>query len=330
MNKKIFIAGGAGFIGYFIVKELLQEGHSVLIYDNFSNYIPQEQSLYCLYLQRRLQEIKDRVEIVRGDVRDKRKLIQTIREFQPEIVINLVSIPLATASTVFFEDAVQINLNGHINLLEAIRYSNSVERFVYASSSFVYGDFEYEPADENHPTRPIDIYGGTKLSCEILSKTYSEKYGIEHTIIRPSAVYGPTDANRRVSQIFVENALTGKPLILNNNGEGKVDFTYAADTAHGFVLAALSANAKNQTFNITAGQGRSAKEFAEILQALLPYKKIEMALKPGDDTRRPNRGALAIAKAGELLGYQPKYQLEQGLKEYINYIISTGLIKSLK
>lgn len=324
--KKFFIAGGAGFIGYFITKELLKLGHQVLIYDNFSNYIPREESLYCLYLQRRLQDIKDQVEIVRGDVRDKRKLIQTIKEFQPEIVINLVAIPLATASNEFFEDAIQINLNGHINLLEAIRYSNSVERFIYASSSFVYGNFEYEPADEKHPTHPIDIYGGTKLSCEILSKSYSEKFGIEHVIIRPSAVYGPTDSNRRVSQIFLENALSSKPLILNNNGEGKVDFTYVTDTAHGFVLAALSPNAKNQTFNITAGRGRSPKEFIEIMQRLLPIK-IETILKPGDDAKRPQRGALGITKAKELINYQPNYQLENGLKEYIDYVLSAGLFK---
>jgi UDP-glucose 4-epimerase len=323
MKKKIFIAGGAGFIGYFITKELLREGHSVLIYDNFSNFVASE-SNYCLYLQRRLQDIKDSATIVRGDVRDKRKLIQTMREFQPEIVINLVAIPLATASNVFFEDAIQINLNGHINLLEAIRYSNSVKRFVYASTSFVYGNFEYEPADENHPTRPIDIYGGTKLSCEILSRTYSERYGIEHVIIRPSAVYGPTDANRRVSQIFVENALAGKPLTLNNNGEGKVDFTYVTDTAHGFVLAALSDNAKNQTFNITAGQGRSPKEFVEIIKGLIP-REIQAIINPGDDAKRPNRGALGISKAKELLGYEPKYQLEQGLKEYVEYILNSGL-----
>ena len=325
MAKKFFIAGGAGFIGYYIVKELLQEGHSVLIYDNFSNFVASE-SNYCLYLQRRLQDIKDKVEIVRGDVRDKRKLIQTMREFQPEIVINLVAIPLATASNVFFEDAIQINLNGHINILEAMRYSNSVERFIYASTSFVYGNFEYEPADENHPTRPIDIYGGTKLSCEILSKTYSDRYGIDHTIIRPSAVYGPTDANRRVSQIFVENALTGKPLTLNNNGEGKVDFTYVKDTAHGFVLAALSDNAKNQTFNITAGQGRNPKEFVEILKGIIP-QEIQTIINPGDDAKRPNRGALGICKAKDLLGYEPQYQLEQGLKEYIDYLLASGLFK---
>lgn len=325
--KRIFIAGGAGFIGYHIIKELLEKGHEILIYDSFINFIPREESFYNFYLQKRLKDIKDDVEIIRGDVRDKTCLVRTLKEFKPEIVINLVSIPLATASNVFFEDAIQINLNGHINLLDAIRHSNSTERFLYASSSFVYGHFQYDPADENHPALPIDIYGGTKLSCEILSKSFSERYGIEYVVIRPSAVYGPTDVNRRVSQIFVENALTGKPLMLHGGGEDKVDFTYVTDAAHGFVLAALSPDAKNQVFNITAGRGRSAREFARILSELLPGK-VKTEIKPADQ-KRPVRGSLDITKAKNLLGYEPKYQLEEGLKEYIEYIRAAGLFNDV-
>jgi len=325
MKKRIFIAGGAGFIGYYITKELLEKGHNVFIYDNFSNYIPNKESFYNFYLQKRLKDIKDQVEIIRGDVLDKKFLTKILRNTKPDIVINLVAIPLATASNYFFEDAMQINLNGHINLLEAIRYSNSVQRFVYASSSFVYGHFQYDPADENHPTSPIDIYGGTKLSCEILSRTYSQRYNIEHAIIRPSAVYGPTDVNRRVSQVFIENALTRKPLALFGGGKDKVDFTYVTDAAHGFVLAALMPEAKNEIFNITAGQGRSTEEFAKILDKLIPGG-IKTEIKPIDQ-ERPIRGSLDITKARKILNYKPEYQLEDGLKEYINYIISTNLFE---
>ncbi len=323
--KKILIAGGAGFIGYFTTKELLQDGHQVIIYDNFSNYIPPQEGHYPFYLQKRLKDIQNEVELVRGDVRDKTLLAKTIKQTKPEVVINLVAIPIAKASNLFFEDALQINLNGHIALLGAMRTVDSVQRFIYTSSSFVYGHFQYEPANENHPTQPIDIYGGTKLSCEILTKSYSERFGVEYTIIRPSAVYGPTDANRRVSQIFVEKALTGQPLTLHNGGKDKVDFTYVADAAQGLALAALSPQAKNETFNITAGRGRSAEEFAQILNKLIPGG-IKTVIQPTDE-KRPLRGSLDITKAKKLLGYQPKYQLEKGLKEYVEYILSTGLFK---
>jgi nucleoside-diphosphate-sugar epimerase len=326
MNKKILIVGGAGFIGHFIAKELLEKGHRVFIYDNFSNYIPPEEGHYPFYLQRRLEDIKNFSELVRGDIRDKEFLTKTIKEIKPEVVINLVAIPLANASNVFFEDAIQINLNGHINLLGAMRVVDSVKRFIYTSSSFVYGHFKYDPADENHPTHPIDIYGGTKLSCEILTKSYSERFGVEYTIIRPSAVYGPTDSNRRVSQIFIENAIKGQPLILYNGGQDKVDFTYVSDAAHGFVLAALSPKAKNETFNITAGQARSAEEFAKILDKLIPGG-VKTIIKPTDE-KKPIRGSLDIKKARNLLGYEPKYSLEDGLKEYIEYIKLTGLFNN--
>jgi len=325
MKKKILICGGAGFIGYFITKELLSKGHQVTIYDNFSNYIPPQEGHYPFYLQRRLEDIKNDVEIVRGDIRDKELLTKTIKKNKPEIVINLISIPLATASNVYFEDALQINLNGHINLLEAMRTVDSIERILYTSSSFVYGNFKYDSADENHPTDPIDIYGGTKLSCEFLTKTYAKRFGADYTIIRPSAVYGPTDSNRRVTQIFVENVLNNKPLTLHGGGKDKVDFTYVTDAAHGFVLAAFSPKGKNEIFNITAGQGRSAAEFAQILDKLLP-NKVKTIITPSD-MNRPVRGSLDIAKAKKLLGYKPKYQLEQGLKKYLDYIHSTGLFK---
>lgn len=323
MKKKILICGGAGFIGYFITKELLPQGHKIIIYDNFSNYIPPHKGHYPFYLQKRLDDIKNDIELIRGDIRDKEYLTKAIKQTKPEIVINLIAIPLATASNVFFEDAIQTNLNGHINLLDAMRSVDSIQRILYTSSSFVYGHFQKDPADENHPTKPIDIYGGTKLSCEILTQSYSKRFGIDYTIIRPSAVYGPTDSNLRVSQIFVENALTNKPLQLHGGGKDKVDFTYVTDAAHGFVLAALSDQGRNEIFNITAGTGRSAAEFAQILSKLLPGM-VKTITKPAD-LNRPVRGSLDIAKAKKLLGYQPKYQLEQGLKEYTEYIQSTKL-----
>ena len=328
MSKKILICGGAGFIGFFISKELYEKNHKVVIYDNFSNYVPPQEGHYPFYLQKRLEELKGKVQITKGDIRDKEHLIKTIKRVKPNIVINLISIPLATASNVYFEDAIHINLNGHINLLEAMREVDSVERIIYTSSSFVYGHFQYDPANEIHPTEPIDIYGGTKLSCELLTKVYANRFGLEYTIIRPSAVYGPTDSNRRITQIFIENVLTGKPLKLYGGGKDKVDFTYVTDTAHGFVLAALSPKAKNEIFNITAGKGVSAEKFSQILNKFMPGK-VKTIITPSE-INRPVRGSLDITKAKKLLGYKPKYQLEKGIKEYLDYIYSTGLFKKQK
>lgn len=319
---KVFIVGGAGFIGYFVTKQLLTRGDEVVVYDTYLNYVPPLQSHYPQYLSKRLEDLNDYVRFVRGDIRHRGLLEVTLKEVKPEVVIHLAAIPIASICNRFSEGAFQINLNGTVNLLEAIRNCDTVSRFVYASSSFVYGDFHYVPTDEQHPTSPIDIYGGTKLSGEVLTKAFGKKFGVGYTIIRPSAVYGPTDANRRVSQIFVENALQGKPLILHNGGTDKLDFTYVEDTALGFVLATAAPQAENETFNITRGEGRSLKEFAQILSDLIPGVS---TVEQQPDEIRPQRGALDITKARNLLDYHPKYSLEEGLRKYVDFVRESGV-----
>jgi len=324
--SKIFITGGAGFIGYFIARELLSIGDKVVIYDAFLNYANPFASHYNEYLKFRLDNLKGRAVIIRGDVRNKNELFRAIVEHKPDIIVHLAALPIATASNRFSEDAMSINLNGTVNVLESIRLVPSVKRFVYASSSMVYGNFEYIPADEEHPKKPLDVYGATKKAGELLTRAYTRQYGIQHTIIRPSAVYGPTDANLRVSQIFVDNALQGKALILHNGGSSKLDFSFVEDVAHGFVLAMKSKKAVNQTFNITRGEGRSLREFVDILKQHIPNIKVKYKERPKSE-KRPERGALDISKARKLLGYNPQFSLEKGIEKYIDFVRRIGVVK---
>ena len=324
---KVLLVGGAGFIGSFIVRKLLEAGDDVVIYDSFTNFTDPLTSHYPNYLICRFKEIidKNKVQLVRGDVRNKVQLLRVFKEHKPEAVIHLAALPIATVSNQLSEDAMSINLNGTVNALEAVRETDSVKRFIFASSSMIYGDFKYSPADEEHPKHPIDVYGATKKAGELLTRAYTKQYGIKHTIIRPSAVYGPTDANLRVSQIFVNNALTGKPLVLHNGGESKLDFTYVEDIAEGFVLALKSDKAVNETFNITRGEGRSLKELAEIIRKYIPSTKIEFK-EVAKNEKRPERGALSIEKAKRLIGYNPKYSLEEGMKEYIEFVKKSNVL----
>ena len=322
---KIFLSGGAGFIGAVIAKKLIKNGDKVIIHDAFLNYVSPLKSNYEHLLKLRLDDIKDKVEIIRGDIRHKGRFLKILREKKPDKVVLLAALPIATLSNIYSEDAMGINLNGTVNVLESLRECDFVDQFIYASSSMVYGNFVKPVADEEHPTNPLDVYGGTKLSGEILTKVFSKQYGIPYTIIRPSAVYGPTDVNRRVSQIFVESAIKGKPLVLHNNGESKLDFTYVEDIAEGFVLALKKKEALNQTFNITAGHSRSLKDLAEIVSKLMPGTKIEYKEVP-EDEKRPERGTLSIEKAKKLLGYKPKYSLEEGMKKYVKFVKSSGVV----
>ena len=313
-EMKFFITGGCGFIGSYICHNLVEQGDEVICYDAFLNYVDPLKSNYQKALQMRLKTLNDSIEVVRGDTRNKGQLLHSLRQAKPDVVIHLAALPIATKANEFPEDSHEINLSGTANVLEALRELGTVERFVYTSSSFVYGDFEYEPADEKHPTAPIDVYGATKLCGETLTKAYGKKFGIPYAIIRPSAAYGPGDANRRVTQIFVESALKGKPLTIFDGGAEKVDFTYVGDTAAGFVLAAKSKKARNETFNITRGKARTIKELAEAVAAVVPGVKIK---DTPADMRRPKRGTLDISKARKLLGYEPKTALEEGIKKFV-------------
>lgn len=328
-NKKIFITGGVGFIGFYLTRKLIEKGYFVTTYDAYLNYIEPEKSNYNSYLNYRLEKLRPfldsgKLKMIRGDIRNKNEISRALTEEKPDVVVHLAALAISTASQKFSEDAMNINLNGTVNILEAIRECKTIKRFIYTSSSMVYGNFEYSPADENHPRSPLEIYGGTKKAGEVLTKVFARQFDFEYVIIRPSAVYGATDSNKRVSQLFVENALKGKPLILHNAGESKLDFSFVEDVADGFVLAIEKTNAKNETFNITRGEGRSLKELAEIVKMHIPTTKIEMRPAPKDE-KRPERGALDISKAKKILGYSPKTNLEDGMKEYISFIKNFGM-----
>jgi UDP-glucose 4-epimerase len=315
---RVFVTGGAGFIGSYLTMDLVDRGHEVVIFDSFVNYIPPSKNTYYEYVSKRREWLNEReVEIVRGDTRNKSEVYRAIEEKQPDSVVHLAALPIADLCNEHSEEAVSTILDGTINVLEAIRDVSSVERFVYASSSMIYGDFHYRPADEAHPKNPKGVYGGTKHAGETVTRSFSNQYGIDHVIVRPSAVYGPTDANRRVTQIFLERALQGEVLELHGGGTQKLDFTFVEDTAQGFALAATHKNAINNTFNITRGEGRSIKELAEVLDLYLD----------GVETReteprmaRPERGALDISKAQEELGYEPQYALEDGMEQYVEFV----------
>lgn len=313
----VLLTGGAGFIGSYLAKELIEKGKKVVIYDSFSSFASPFDSHYNRYLNERFKGIGKGVEIVRGDIVNASLFRKTLRDYKPERVIHLAALAVADIVTKFPEVAIESNLNGLTNVLEAVREVNFVRRFVFISSSFVYGDFKYVPADENHPTEPKEVYGGMKLAGEILTKAYSRRFGLEYTIIRPSAVYGPLDTNMRVTQLFIENAFKNKPIILHDNGNAKLDFTHVRDTARGIALAAYSAKGKNEIFNITRGQARSLKELADIISRSIPGVKI---IKRPATLYRPKRGQLDISNARKLLNFKPRISLEEGMGDYIEWM----------
>lgn len=318
-ETKIMITGGAGFLGSYIASSLIKKGIPVVLLDAFIRYFPLrdvETNLYQNYLRKRIKLVNDKAVMLRGDTNSKDHLRRVIIEHKPTHIIHLAALPLANLSNIYSEEAVSSIFNSTLNLLEIIRDVDFVQRFIYTSSSMVYGDFTYFPADEDHPKNPTNIYGGAKYSGEIMTKVFGHRFGIEYVIIRPSAIYGPTDVNRRVSQIFVENAIMGKPLTINGV-DSTLDFSYVEDVAEGFIRATLEPNAANQIFNITGGHGRTLVEFADILKTMIP--SLEVIINEVDKNI-PVRGTLDISKAAELIGYDPQYTLETGLEKYVAFV----------
>ena len=320
--KKYFITGGEGFIGYHLSKKLSENGYEVVTYDAQKHYIPLDKSRWMFYQMYRINDLHN-IKRIRGDTTDRGLLKESIKDEEPDVIIHLASLPIANISNIYPEEARRNILDGTITLLDVIRsLPFDIEKLVYTSSSMVYGDFKRDENDniisakENQECNPKGLYGAMKLSGEYIVKSYHNRFDIPYSIIRPSAVYGPTDCNRRVTEIFLYNALQGLPLCLDNGGLHKLDFSYIDDVVQGFIKVSESKKSENETFNITRGEGRTIKELAEIIGKFVDVDVVEKNV----DVYRPNRGALDISKAKDMVKYNPKFPLEKGIEKYYNFV----------
>ena len=327
MAETIFITGGAGFIGSHLTAKFLEHGDRVVIYDSFTAFIPPwDNSRYHQFLTHRLDRLKalaaahpaglGSLTIIEGDIRNVSLLHRVLAQTKPDVVIHLAGVPIADASKKFIEDMMAINLQGTTNVLNAVK-DLGIRRLVYTSSSMIYGNFCRWPADEDHPANPLETYGATKYCGEVMTKTFGAMFGLEYVIVRPCSVYGPTDCNRRIVQRFIEFAIAGQEVSLYDGGQSCLDFTYVEDVAQGFFLAAMHPAAGGHTFNITRGEGRTLLELAEIVRAHFPQLRIRQA--GADPVTRPKRGAMAIDKAARVMGFSPKYSLEDGVAAYVEF-----------
>ena len=312
----VFLTGGAGFVGANVCRMLLDEGHQVAIFDQFMNYVYPLGRVHVDNLTQRMAAIKDRVTVFRGSTREQDNLRRALRAFNPNYIVHLAAMPLANLAVEHPEEAVDTIMSGTINVLYQSRDLKELKRLVYVSSSMVYGDFVRVPAHEDDPKDPKEVYGSLKLSGELLVKSFGRLYGIEYSIVRPSAVYGPTDNNRRVLGIFLERALLGQELVVNGATQS-LDFTFVEDAAHGIVCATMHEWGSGGTFNITRGQGRTIKEAAEIVAALIPGTRIRVQEA---DARMPSRGELDISRARNEIDFEPRVSLEEGLAIYLDYL----------
>ena len=309
---KILVTGGLGLIGHNVVSKLEALGHEVAITDTRTNYgiIPQSEIAYLV--SERLTKLKT-TRIHSVDISDNDGIRWLFSTYKPEAVIHLASFPrqkVVNANPMLGSRAMS---EGLLNLLEAAK-QHSVSRFLYTSSSMVYGDFK-DFVTEDASCRPQGQYGILKLAGEWLVKDY-QKYGIDYTVFRPSAVYGPLDVEDRVISKFLITAMRGGVLKVNGVNE-TLDFTYVDDAANGIVAALKTDATRNKTYNITKSHSKTLLAAAELAVKLVGKGSIEVREK---DLDFPSRGALDITAARTDFAFDPKVDIDEGFEIYYNWI----------
>jgi len=267
-----------------------------------------------------LHLINERIDLMRVrdialhvlDARDYHALTRALVDIKPQVIIQLAAIAHANRANKDPFSTFDHSFRTLENALDCAR--GTAEKFIYFSSSMVYGNFDGESVTEDRHCEPIGIYGALKYGGEKLVIAYNQVFDLNYTILRPSALYGERCVSRRVGQAFIENALRGKPLTVNGDGSDALDFTYIGDLIQGIMLAISRPEAKNQIFNLTYGGARSLNQMVEIIRAEFPG--IDVKYHPRDNLM-PERGTLSTEKTKRLLGYQPSYPLEKG---FVNYI----------
>ena len=308
------VTGGLGLIGHNIVQRLQARGEKTVIMDTKTTYgiIPQAEIDYLM--TEREKKIAPDTPIYRYDITDESDMDLLIGEHRPKVIIHCASFPRQKVVNANPALGADVMMRGLINLLESAK-KHKIERFVYISSSMVYGDFEDQVLEDDE-CRPQGQYGIMKLCGEDLVKDYSRRCGFEYVIIRPSAVYGPLDVEDRVVAKFMLTAMRGGVLRVNGANE-TLDFTYVDDAADGIVAAATRIMCRNMTFNITKSHSVSLLEAAEMIVKIVGKGTIEVRDKDADF---PSRGALNIDRAKTILGYDPKVDVEEGFQKYYEWL----------
>lgn len=330
-GKKVLLVGGAGFIGHNLALELARVGANVMIADNMVvNNLPAlemnmamepvQRQMYRNFLLNRFQLLRDAgVQVRPVDARLFPDLSRLFNDFLPDKVVHLSAISSAVDARKDPGLCFDLQLVTLRNTLELCRPHNT--ELMFLSSSTVYGDFETPTVDENTRPQPHGIYANGKYMGERLVRTYAHQHGVPIVIIRPSALYGERCVSRRVSQVFVENALSGKPCYLEGGGDGRLDFTYIKDLVDGMVRAlGLPKDEPNytNTFNLTFGNARTIADLAKVLQSVVPQVILEDRPRAVD---KPIRGTLSTARAQEVLGFKAQYALETGYKQYCEWYV---------
>lgn len=311
--QRVLVTGGAGFIGSELVRQLAERGFRVLVVDNLVNG-----------RRENLDEVVGAgVELVVADVRDRTSMASLLRGV--DIVFHLACLGVRHSIHSPVENH-EVNASAALGLLHLARASG-VKRFVYISSSEVYGTARTTPITEEHPTLPMTVYGASKLAGEAYARAFWETYRFPTVVVRPFNSYGPRchhegDSGEVIPK-FMLRCLAGRPMIIFGDGTQTRDFTFVGDTAKGITAAGLSDSAVGQTLNLGSGKEIPVRELATTIARALGRPEAEITHvepRPGDVLR-----LLAdSSKAAKLLQFEPTVELSEGILRLRDWYLSQG------
>lgn len=311
-DEVCLVTGGAGFIGSYLVRELVRQGKQVVVYDftTDTSYIAD-----CV----------DRVEFVYGDVADKVHLKAVMAEHGVQVVFHLAYM-LVPDTAERLETAIQVNCAGFQNVMEAARILD-VRRVIWPSSQTVYGLAEFHPEGpltEDVCLRPTTLYGACKLFNEHVARHYREVYDVDNIGFRKSVVWGLGKSRRRdlsISHLLIENALLGRPIEMPAV-DYHANYVYIKDVVRAYLLAAQAPKTEHLIFNI-GGHVYKNSELVELLQQLVPEvtgrtTKVCVHHREAQDIPNPvDAYAQDLSRSKAELGYEPAYTIEDGLQDYL-------------
>lgn len=315
------VTGAAGFIGMSTAQALLKRGEQVVGIDNLNDY-------YEVALKRErlnvLSEFGTAFKFIEGDLADMAQVKAVFDSHPFRRVIHLAAQPGVRYSLTNPHAYIQSNIVGHLNILEGVRHSQTVEHLAYASSSSVYGANEEQPFSEaDRVDLPVSLYAATKRADELMSRTYSHLYGMSQVGLRFFTVYGPWGRPDMAPWLFTSAILKGEPIKVFNHGEMKRDFTFIDDIVAGVIASADmppipgEGAERHRTYNIGNNQPEKLMDFIQAIETAAgrEAEKIMLPMQPGDVYETYAN----IDRIQADLGFAPTTSLADGIPQFVDW-----------
>jgi len=320
---KTLVTGGAGFIGSHLSEALLRQGHSVAIVDNFDDFYSPAQKRANLEEVRRVGEVR----VYEVDIRDLPLLRAVFEREGPEVVIHIAARAGVRPSLERPKLYEEVNVGGTLNLLMLAREFR-IRKFIFASSSSIYGNAARVPfSEDNLELKPISPYAATKLAGELLCYTYSHLYNLPVVCLRLFSVYGPRQRPDLALHKFTVLLEADEPLPIFGDGSSGRDYTYVDDIVAG-MLASISYETAYEVFNLGNSQPVTIRELVGLLETAMGKCAVLNFLPPqaGDVSLT----WADISKARRLLGYEPRTSLPSGLERFLAWYRTSAKVNRPK